>query len=465
MFLLNDNNNIKPKNLSLKLIFSDSKKKKNSFNDKIFIPRSPFESGYSQEFENDMKNKNNIIPYNPNNTFCPKIQNNLRPSNNTSNYINLNNLSTNQNSNIYNHMDEQNNNNYISQFNPGNTNPNPSVNFLKNSGNILPELNNNKNKEINKSNQNNQENLKVGFNPLNYPISNYINNPKDINYFSNIFPKKPNNNNQTFPCNDHNINDIYKNEPNDANPNINLNIPDNIVENKGYPSKIIDNLNQEQMRPNIIYDNNYNNNDINNPNKNNLNLNTSRPKDTNSNNNMNNNYKTGYDPLDINVREDNKDNDSSQEIIIQNHSIRTSLDNNEILELEKNNNKGNKFLKSLIYGILFGSTATCLIWLRNEGTRKYLYEKYGHINFDSIMNFFKSFLHPVDFFQKIFSEDKRQVYAKVLGLTFGQFYDFLEKYGDEFRLIGLFLSIYAIWYIIKSVIKLAFKAQKQNKKN
>ena len=468
MFLVNDNNK-KPKKLSLKVIFSNSKKKEDSLNEKVFIPKNAFEDSDPTQLEKNDKNKNDLIKYNPNNVFCPKIQNNLNPLNSNNN--NLNDLSTNQNSNNDNYNDGKNNNknNYISHFNPGNNNP--SVNFLQNSGNLLPELNNNQNNKNKKPNQSNQTNLETNFNHINYP--NFIdkNNEKDIMYNSNIFPKKQNN--QTFPNIDNNNNDLYKNDPNNTNPNMNLSNPKNFSPYKEYPLKLEDNLNQEQKLPNNIYDNNNNNiYDINNPDKDNLNLNKMNPQYSDMNNNINNNdyqNKIGYYPLDVNTKDENN-NDNSQEIIVndyENNSLRTSFDNIEILELEKNKNynKGNNFLKSLIYGILFGSTTTCLIWLRNEETRKYLWEKYANINIDSIINLFKSLLNPFEFFRKIFNEDKRQVYIKVLGLTFGKFYDFLEKYGDGFRLIGLFLSIYTIWLIIKSLIKLVLKTQKQNKKN
>ena len=71
-------------------------------------------------------------------------------------------------------------------------------------------------------------------------------------------------------------------------------------------------------------------------------------------------------------------------------------------------------------------------------------------------------MHPLDFFQKVLSEEKRKVYLKVLGISFSKLFDFLEKYGDAYRLLGTFIFVYAFWLIIKSFIRAAIKVWKHH---
>ena len=47
-------------------------------------------------------------------------------------------------------------------------------------------------------------------------------------------------------------------------------------------------------------------------------------------------------------------------------------------------------------------------------------------------------------------------YIKIFGLTLGKFIDIFENYNDLFRLVGIALSIYLIWFLIKSLIKAFF---------
>ena len=146
-------------------------------------------------------------------------------------------------------------------------------------------------------------------------------------------------------------------------------------------------------------------------------------------------------------------------------SLRTSLDYNDNIIFneieEKWRDKKCLILNSLLYGLLLGSTATCLFWLRNEETRQYFYEKYNRINIESVIHLFKTVLHPFDFLKKLLSGEKREVYSKVLGITFVKFFDFLEKYGDGFRLIGNFLFFYGIWLVFKSLLIASIKLWKQ----
>ena len=143
-----------------------------------------------------------------------------------------------------------------------------------------------------------------------------------------------------------------------------------------------------------------------------------------------------------------------------NFSVSISEINESDLE-EKKEKKGNNSLKSFLYGFLFGSAASGIFWLKDEDTRKFFYEKMKGINFNSIFKFLKRiFANPFEFFKKIISKERMKDYLKVFGLTVGQFLDIFESYDDWFRLIGIVLSMYLIWLIIKSFLKAFFKVWK-----
>ena len=143
-----------------------------------------------------------------------------------------------------------------------------------------------------------------------------------------------------------------------------------------------------------------------------------------------------------------------------NFSVSISEINESDLE-EKKEKKGNNSLKSFLYGFLFGSSASGIFWLKDEDTRKFFYEKMKGINFNSIFKFLKRiFANPFEFFKKIIGKERMKDYLKVFGLTVGQFLDIFESYDDWFRLIGIVLSMYLIWLIIKSFLKAFFKVWK-----
>ena len=145
----------------------------------------------------------------------------------------------------------------------------------------------------------------------------------------------------------------------------------------------------------------------------------------------------------------------------KNSSLSLTVSDLDENDLSKNKRKGKNIFKSFLYGLLFGSTASGIFWLKNEETRKHLYEKIKGINFKSIINFLKMvFSNPIEFFKKIFSDERMKNYLKVFGLTLGKFFDIFEGYNDWFRLIGIVLSVYLFWLIIKSFIKALFKVWK-----
>ena len=158
---------------------------------------------------------------------------------------------------------------------------------------------------------------------------------------------------------------------------------------------------------------------------------------------------------------DKNSNNIINEEAEKNSSLSLTVSDLDENDLSKNKRKEKNIFKSFLYGLLFGSTASGIFWLKNEETRKHLYEKIKGINFKSIINFLKMvFSNPIEFFKKIFSDERMKNYLKVFGLTLGKFFDIFEGYNDWFRLIGIVLSVYLFWLIIKSFIKALFKVWK-----
>ena len=435
MFFVGDNQNSKignngTKNIPANNIFNDFRpESEKSFNDKIFISHNDFENNYPGLVKT--KNDNNILlPYGfQNNSFLNPNQVNNKNNNkiyendfinfekdnkknsNQFNYIPYNN---NEASNINNESTNLCSNNNNTNYNPNQNNNNISpFNTVQQSVSSLPNFANPSN-DLNINNNNDGHNEKIIFNPYNND-ANYNNNEENnMNPTSqfNIFPQNIPNNRVNAQNNQINTTTFDDNNNNDLNEKNNNN---DFVPEDSY-IQLVNNLSKNPF--------NNNNN-----------------KFQRNNNNNFNDYNDG-----------NKVNNYREEDFI---SLRSSLDysnNNASITDEKSDNKNN-LLRSLLYGFFLGSTATGLFWLRNEKTKNYLWEKISKINFNSIIQLFKALLHPIEFLTKILSKEKREVYLKVLGVTLGKFYDFLEKYGDGFRLLGTFLFVYAIWLIIKSLIK------------
>ena len=409
MFFLNDNNNIK--NLPLNSFPKNQKSNEDTFKDKVFISDNPFEDKYPYGMKNEddsFENKNNII-YNTNNgeqnlkddSLYEKNkmlsgQNKLKPGNSISN-----DLSTNLNTVPQNIEYDQNiNNKGISPF---------------------------------KLSMNSSNNLGFSLNDKN------IDNNSSKYLQGKTFPQNP------IP------NNAFENEP--------LKINEVWENNQNYPPQL-----KNDLFPGIPEQTEEsNNNDTNNNQKKNI-INSQFTFDPNRYNSFlkdnNNSQQSDIQTLKYIYPGDNIHN--NEEILLNNNivnSLSSSFDNSEISEKEDKSEKNNA-LKSLLYGLLIGSTVTGLFWLKNEETRKYFLEKFKGINFNSIIKFLSN---PFAFFEKITSKEKREVYLKVLGLTFGKVYDFFEKYGDGFRLLGTFLIVYSFWLVIKSLIKNIIKIWKKNK--
>jgi hypothetical protein len=182
---------------------------------------------------------------------------------------------------------------------------------------------------------------------------------------------------------------------------------------------------------------------------------------TNMNNNVEfNNLQYQKQNINSNIRNNipekipensSNDNNNPNEKLIGLNSSEINDDNNP--------NKNSKLLSSLLYGLIIGSFGTLLLWCKNPEVRNYLKECYRNINSETLKNFFKSFLHPIDLFKSLGSNFKN---ALKQSLNF--LYRFIEEYNDLWRLLGVIVMIYVLWLIIKMIIRKLGKSHKKKKK-
>ena len=438
-----DNNNNDSSKINLGNIFNNIHE--NTKNDKVFLPQNCFNDGQIWETRqrdevsnrsdniNSYSNQNN--PFSVQNINKNQINIKTRKSINRNFIGNINDSSTNMNTNNTNKdsfPDKRNENNQkeiISSFNYGLNN-----NSLQNLRNSYFGLGNNSEEIINKSNNDTIElNKYLTFRPNDKEIYENIYNPNTNQ--SNIYS-----NSKTIP-NDKTLNNKNNNEHG--------NFPKQ-EENK---SRLIPFIKNSKVI-------NYKENDdiINNHDQKNV---TDNNNIYQNNEDENNNIKLNFVEKGNNqIKEENNyiinkeiEKDSSLSLTI------SDLDEKD-LEIKKKK-RDKKLCKSFLYGLLFGCSASGIFWLKNEETRKFFLEKIKGINFNSIINFLRVvFSNPVEFFKKIFSDGRRKDYMKVIGLTMGKFFDIFENYDDWFRLIGIVLSIYLVWIIIKSLIKTFFRVWK-----
>ena len=435
IFGINDNAKINLGNI----FNNNNKNNENSNRDKVFLSQNGFiDNPQWMKYErkdisgqsNEYKNKNN-------------------PLKGSNNYLNEQNEKGIQDFNI----------NYSSDLSTNMNTNNDRKNLFLNPKNkiIQKEIISSFNNGLNNNSLSEQmnSNLNLGYNSEDSVNQSYNNNfllgdkftfkPKERNnYENNSNPNFDLSKKYTFPQNIPNNNalnnfngksNLLNNEENESGENLLLKKPKTMI-NREENMDIIDKNNQED-----INDNGYNNNYENNENKNNNIKIVLSKKDDNLN-------------IDKNIYNINKDVEKDSSISITVSELSES-------DLLKKKSKGKNLFKSFLYGLLFGSTASGIFWLKDEETRKNLYEKIKCINFNSIINFLKRiFSNPIEYFKKIFSDERMKDYLKVFGLTLGKFFDVFEGYNDWFRLIGIALSVYLCWLIIKSFIKALFKVWK-----
>ena len=410
----------------------------NDQKDKIFLSQNGFNDDkiWTNEQRKDITKKpdnNNYYSYNhENNPFLGQNWNQNHNNEKGLKYMNrnyiseMNNLSTNMNTNntdrdiFHDGKSENDKKEMISSFNYGISNnslPNPRNSYF-NLGNNPEEINN----KINNDNIEFDQHFTFHPKEKQFEENNYNSNTNKSSLYS-FSQNNPNTNN----FNNNNENNNYTNQE----------------ENKSRINHLI--YNQKEMNKEENIDNqgeDYEQNKIyGNDKSKNIRLNFVE-KGSNSN------------------IEENNYNINKESEINSNISLTVSESDESALEnMEKS--KGKNLCKSFLYGLLFGSTASGIFWLKNEEARNYFFEKIKGINFNSIINMLKAiFCNPVEFFRKIFSNERMKDYLKVIGLTLGKFFDIFESYDDWFRLIGIFLSVYLVWIIIKSFIKVFFKVWK-----
>ena len=123
--------------------------------------------------------------------------------------------------------------------------------------------------------------------------------------------------------------------------------------------------------------------------------------------------------------------------------------------------KKSSICSSLIYGLIFGSFGTLLLWCKNPRVREHLKSCYQNINSESILNFFKMFLHPIDLIQKI--GNNMGNLGEILKQSLKYLYEFIEEYSDLWRLLGIIVMVYALWLIIKKIFRMFNKKKKKMK--
>ena len=192
----------------------------------------------------------------------------------------------------------------------------------------------------------------------------------------------------------------------------------------------------------------------------------------NNNNNQNDNYNYQIKSNDNNIKNDYpkfpensinyRNNPNNNNNINNNNSNQNILFFNSSEEVNNESPKKNSQLcSSLLYGLIFGSLGTLLLWLKNPSVREYLKSCYNNINSESILNFFKSFLNPIELFKSLGTNSSS--FKDILLESLNYIYQFIEDYSDLWRLLGVIAMVFVLWIIIKKIIKMLKKSKKKKK--
>ena len=175
---------------------------------------------------------------------------------------------------------------------------------------------------------------------------------------------------------------------------------------------------------------------------------------SNSNNHINNDFqKNILENSSNNYNYSNSNNNNRNEDMINSNDIKRENSNTE--------KKSSGIASSLLYGLIFGSFGTLLLWCKNPRVREYLINCYQNINVESILNFLKLFLHPKDLIKSLGSN--MVSFKEILKESLNYIYRFIEDYSDIWRLLGIIVMIYALWLFIKLIINKMFKKKGKNK--
>ena len=175
---------------------------------------------------------------------------------------------------------------------------------------------------------------------------------------------------------------------------------------------------------------------------------------SNSNNHINNDFqKNILENSSNNYNYSNSNNNNRNEDMINSNDIKRENSNTE--------KKSSGIASSLLYGLIFGSFGTLLLWCKNPRVREYLMNCYQNINVESILNFLNLFLHPIDLIKSLGSN--MDSFKEILKESLNYLYRFIEDYSDIWRLLGIIVMIYALWLFIKLIINKMFKKKGKNK--
>ena len=319
--------------------------------------------------------------------------------------------------------------------------------------------------QINEQSNDKEGNYNTIYDKMNHKI---INKRRTIEFNQNSY-----NNSKIYPNGNENINLKYNNQ--------NKIFYDNTGEyplggGKNAPIvKILNQYNNQAYSQNNEFKNSQNNNNYYNPFINKNNSYEHNENHINPNNPFNSILAHKNEGNNINV---NKNHFSIQNGNgNQNNSTNNFLNNNNFLETSRNNdikinesegeNSSNskersKLMSSLLYGLIFGSLGTLLLWCKNRRVREYLKACYHNINSESILNFLKSFLHPVELIKSL--EINAGVLKEIIKQSYNYLSGFIDEYSDLWRLLGIIIVVYAFWIIIKKIYKLLVDYDEMNKK-
>jgi hypothetical protein len=124
--------------------------------------------------------------------------------------------------------------------------------------------------------------------------------------------------------------------------------------------------------------------------------------------------------------------------------------------------KDSKSFPSLIYGLALGAFGTFLLWCQNKSFREYIKTNYRNINLESILNFFKRFLHPIELFNSL--RNSFSNLSSVLKDSLQYIYRFIDNNADLWRYLGIILAIFVIWIVIKNLFKFVTRGKKHHHK-
>ena len=236
-------------------------------------------------------------------------------------------------------------------------------------------------------------------------------------------------------------NNIHNHQSRFDNINFPQNNNQNINYNNNYPFKTNPQYNDDITKKNNLQNSSQNNNNINIINVNNEFKNNIPEISENNINPIN--YKINNNENQINYNNQNDGNINNK-------------NNND----SNNSDKSSGIASSLFYGLIFGSFGTLLLWCKNPKVREYLKYCYQNINTESILNFLKSFLHPIDLIKSI----NIGALQKILKESLNYLYQFIDDYSDLWRLLGVIVMVYAFWLIIKIIFRKFKKIENKKKK-